>query len=144
VDNVAPVLSVPRDPKLSIPNLLLLEDDPIISHVIRALLGYGGMSCDAVASAEDAFTALDERPYAAILIDLSLPKAEGLELIRWIRSEEDIPIIVISGQDSDQDAVSVLEAGADDLIRKPFLPNELLVRVRSLIRRSVPLSAAMP
>jgi DNA-binding response OmpR family regulator len=121
---------------VTIPHLLVAEDDPAISHVLKALLAYGGMSCDVVASAVAGLQSEAELRYSALIVDLGMPDAAGLQLIRSIRAEYMIPIVVLASRATEEDKVSVLDAGADEFLLKPFFPNELLARIRSLLRRS--------
>ena len=121
---------------MTIPHLLVAEDDPAISHVLKALLAYGGMSCDVATSIVAGLRAEGRRPYSALVIDLGMPDPEGLKLIRTIRAGDTIPIVVLASRATEEDKVSVLDAGADEFMLKPFFPGELLARIRSLLRRS--------
>jgi DNA-binding response OmpR family regulator len=125
-----------REIFVTIPHLLVAEDDPAISHVLKALLAHGGMSCEVVASALAGLQGKERLHYSALLIDLGIPAPEGLQLIRAIRADHIIPIVVLASRASEEDKVGILDAGADELIVKPFFPSELLARIRSLIRRS--------
>jgi DNA-binding response OmpR family regulator len=118
------------------PHLLVAEDDPAISHVIKALLAYGGMSCDVVACAVESLAGRRGSRYSVLLIDLGVPTAERLAVIRSIRAQFSIPVIAITGRAEEEDKIQVLDAGADDVVLKPFFPGELLARIRSLLRRS--------
>jgi DNA-binding response OmpR family regulator len=121
---------------LTIPHLLVAEDDPAISHVLKALLAYGGMSCNVVGSAVAGLRGEARARYSGLIIDLGMPDPEGLELIRSIRADHIIPIIVLASRATEEDKVSILDAGADEFMLKPFFPGELLARIRSLLRRS--------
>ena len=121
---------------MTIPHLLVAEDDPAISHVLKALLAHGGMSCDVVSSARTGLEGKGRSRYAALVIDLGMPGAEGLQLIRSIRADHIIPIVVLASRATEEDKVSILDAGADEFMLKPFFPGELLARIRSLLRRS--------
>ena len=121
---------------VTIPHLLVAEDDPAISHVLKALLAYGGMSCDVVKSAVAGLQGGAHLRYSALVVDLGMPDAAGVQLIRSIRADYLIPIVVLAGRATEEDKVGVLDAGADEFLLKPFFPNELLARIRSLLRRS--------
>jgi DNA-binding response OmpR family regulator len=121
---------------VTIPHLLVAEDDPAISHILKALLAHGGMSCNVVASALEELEGERRLRYAALIIDLGMPTAEGLQLIRSLRADRVIPIIVLAGRATEEDKVAMLDAGADEFMLKPFFPGELLARIRSLLRRS--------
>lgn len=94
-----------------------------------------GFEVDAVASAEEGMVSFDRRQSALALIDLMLPGMSGLEAARHIRANSDIPIIIVSARDDTQDVIDGLEAGADDYVKKPFVPSELLARIRAHLRR---------
>lgn len=122
---------------MTIPHLLVAEDDPAISHILKALLAHGGMSCDVVSSTAEGLRGERRRRYSALLLDLGMPDMEGLQLIRMLRAEDGfLPIVVLAGRATEEDKVSILDAGADEFILKPFFPGELLARLRSLLRRS--------
>jgi DNA-binding response OmpR family regulator len=94
------------------------------------------MSCDIVTSAVAGLEGEGRLRYSALLMDIGSPSEKGLQLIRTIRAGHIIPIIVIAGRASEEDKVSILDAGADEFMLKPFFPGELLARIRSLLRRS--------
>jgi DNA-binding response OmpR family regulator len=121
---------------VSIPHLLVAENDPAISHVLKALLAYGGMSCDIVLSAEAELQGVEDAGYAALILDLGMPDPKGLQLIRSIRADHFLPIVVLASRATEEDKVNILDAGADEFMLKPFFPGELLARIRSLLRRS--------
>jgi DNA-binding response OmpR family regulator len=121
---------------VTVPHLLVAENDPAISHVLKALLAHGGMSCDVVTSIADGLRGERRSRYAALIIDLGMPSDDGLQLIRSIRAGGTIPIVVLAGRALEEDKVAVLDAGADEFMLKPFFPGELLARIRSLLRRS--------
>jgi two-component system KDP operon response regulator KdpE len=94
------------------------------------------MTCHVVASVAEILNGDKLSRYSALLIDLGIPTATGLDVIRSIRAQSTIPIIVISARAEEEDKVDALDAGADDFVLKPFFPGELLARIRSLLRRS--------
>lgn len=116
--------------------LLLVEDDPALLAVLKATVTHGGFASHAVSTASAAELALQGGGYDALLLDLGLPDAEGDELLPRLRSLTDIPMIVVSGRAAERDKIDALDRGADDFIAKPFLPGELLARVRAALRRS--------
>lgn len=117
------------------PLLLLVEDDPAIVHVLGATLAFGGYDSHSVASGREALNRIDTDQYCALLLDLHLPDLGGSELVRMVRERTAAPILVLSDQVSPDASVSALDAGADDFIQKPFLPAELLARIRAALRR---------
>lgn len=117
---------------VSNPHLIVVEDDPAISHILRALLNYGGMTCEVVPSPMEALRRLSKDPFTAVIVDLGLPKPEGYDFIRTLRAYHRMPIIIIFAEGADQDKTNALDAGADDVVWKPFFPGELLARIRRL------------
>ncbi len=117
--------------------LLLVEDDPMVGESIRDGLGQEGYTVDWVRDGKGAETALDAEPYAAVLLDLGLPRMDGLDVLRAARAKRnDVPILVITARDAVADRIKGLDAGADDYLVKPFDLDELAARVRALVRRA--------
>ena len=117
--------------------LLLVEDDPMVGESIRDGLGQEGHTVDWVRDGKAAETALGAEPYAAVLLDLGLPRRDGLEVLRTARAKRnDVPILVITARDGVADRIKGLDAGADDYLVKPFDLDELAARVRALVRRA--------
>ena len=116
--------------------LLLVEDDPALLAVLKAAVAYGGFASHSVSTAKAAALALGTGGFDAVLLDLGLPDAEGDELLPRLRSLTEIPILVVSGRAAERDKIDALDRGADDFIAKPFLPGELLARVRAALRRA--------
>lgn len=118
------------------PTILILEDDRDTLEEVKETLSDGGFL---TLSAEDvrAFEKLKRHHVIDLcLIDLNLPDGNGLTLVREIRGESDVGIIIVSGKTSEIDRIIGLEVGADDYITKPFSPRELLTRVQSVLRRT--------
>jgi DNA-binding response OmpR family regulator len=115
--------------------ILLVEDDPALLSILQAALSYGGFKGDAVRSGGEAVATFKSRKYDAVLVDLGLPDLDGAEVLRALRAISDVPILVVSGRDTERDKIEALDHGADDFIPKPFLPGELLARIRSALRR---------
>ena len=104
--------------------------------MLTAAVAYGGFTSDSVSRGKDAVEALASGQFDAILLDLGLPDVEGGELLPRLRNMSTLPIIVVSGRGSERDKIEALDLGADDFIAKPFLPGELLARIRAALRRS--------
>ena len=115
--------------------LLVVDDDPEIRELTQAYLSRQGFEVDCVdgGAAMDAWLA--ERLPDLIVLDLMLPGEHGLSIARRLKSERDIPIIIVSAQGEDVDRIVGLEVGADDYLGKPFNPRELLARIRAVLRR---------
>jgi len=116
--------------------VLVVEDDSMIAQSLCSALRQSGYAVDWVREAGEADTALLGEQFALVLLDLGLPQRDGLEVLRSMRARNDsTPVIVITARDSLTDRVSGLDAGADDYIVKPFELDELLARMRAVVRR---------
>src|SRR5438270_9454824 len=116
--------------------VLVVDDEPKIVQLARDYLEHAGF---AVASASDGTEALararSEHP-DLIVLDLGLPKLDGLDVARALRRDSSVPILILSGRDEESDKLVGLELGADDYVTKPFSPKELVARVRAVLRRT--------
>ncbi len=116
--------------------ILLVEDDVMIGQSLRQALADNGLSVDWVADGVLAQDALAQSSYAAVLLDLGLPRRSGLEVLRRVRAEGDrTPMLVLTARDALDDRIAGLDLGADDYLVKPFDLRELLARMRAVIRR---------
>ena len=117
--------------------LLLVEDDRMIGESICDGLAHEGYTVDWVRDGHAAQIAIDAESYATVLLDLGLPRRDGLEVLRSVRARRnDVPVLVITARDAVSDRVKGLDAGADDYLVKPFDLDELAARVRALSRRA--------
>lgn len=117
--------------------LLLVEDDPMIGETVLDLLRDDGYAVDWVRDGSMAESAALDQDYDLILLDLGLPRKDGLEVLRELRARKcRSPILIASARDAVQQRIEGLDAGADDYIVKPYDLDELLARIRALIRRS--------
>lgn len=115
--------------------ILIVEDDLSLADVIGFTLRRAGFAVTTAYDGEDALIAWAEESPALILLDLNLPKVDGLTVCRRIRAESKTPIIILSVRAGDEAVVTGLELGADDYIVKPFSPSQLVARVRAVLRR---------
>lgn len=116
--------------------LLLVEDDPMIGESARQGLRQDGFSVDWVRDGAAAETALRNEVYDLMLLDLGLPKKQGLEVLKSIRAKGNrIPVLIVTARDAIADRVKALDSGADDYIIKPFDLDELAARIRAVLRR---------
>ncbi|MGV3571009.1 MAG: response regulator transcription factor [Ramlibacter sp.] len=116
--------------------VLLVEDDEMIGHSLRAALVAGGWSVDWVKDGQLAQSALADGDYACVLLDLGLPKVDGVEVLRSARAKGDAtPVLVLTARDGVDDRVNGLDLGADDYLVKPYEFRELIARMRAVIRR---------
>jgi two-component system KDP operon response regulator KdpE len=117
--------------------ILLIDDEISIQRATAALLRSRGHTVISAFSASEAREIFDrERPHLVIL-DLGLPDGDGIELCQQFRARAEVPILVLSVRGAEQSKVAALDAGADDYVTKPFLPEELLARVRAGLRRAI-------
>ncbi len=117
--------------------LLLVEDDAMIGDAVLHLLRGEGYAVDWVRDGTMADTALRSAQYDLVLLDLGLPKRDGIEVLRSLRVRRDaVPVLVATARDAAGDRVAGLDAGADDYVVKPYDTDELLARIRALLRRS--------
>jgi DNA-binding response OmpR family regulator len=117
--------------------LLLVEDDAMIGENVRDGLTREGHTVDWVRDGVAAEAAIAAQPYGAVLLDLGLPRRDGVEVLRDVRAlRNDVPVLIITARDAVSDRVRGLDAGADDYLVKPFDLDELSARVRALTRRA--------
>lgn len=116
--------------------ILLVEDDPMIGEAVALALRDDAYAVDWVSDGHAADHALIAPVHQAVLLDLGLPRRDGLEVLRRLRqSGSRIPVIIITARDAVEDRIAGLDSGADDYVVKPFDSNELLARLRAVIRR---------
>jgi two-component system, OmpR family, KDP operon response regulator KdpE len=119
------------------PQILIIEDDPQIRRFLRTTLVAEGYRLHEASSATEGLMQAEARPPDVVLLDLGLPDADGLDVIRKIRAwNQNVPIIVVSVRGHERDKIGALDAGADDFVSKPFAMGELLARLRVALRRS--------
>ncbi len=126
------------------PSILVVEDEPSIAEVVSLYLSRAGFD---VRTAGDGLAALDEverREPDLVILDLMLPKIDGYEVTRRIRARGDTPIIMLTARKSEVDRIAGLEMGADDYVVKPFSAQELVSRVRAVLRRATSARAIDP
>ncbi len=118
--------------------ILIADDDPQILRALRITLGAKGYEVVTAADGPEAISAaVDHRP-DIVMIDLGMPRLDGVQVIEAIRGWSSAPILVVSGRTGAADKVEALDAGADDYVTKPFSIDELLARIRALTRRLAP------
>ncbi|MEX6724876.1 response regulator [Parapedomonas caeni] len=123
--------------------LLLVEDEPALQRQLKTALEGVGYAVDAAGDGEDGHFLGATETYDAVILDLGLPKIDGITVLeRWRRDGRAMPVLVLTARDSWSDKVAGLDAGADDYLAKPFQMEELLARVRALIRRTSGLASS--
>jgi two-component system KDP operon response regulator KdpE len=121
--------------RVTAPHILVVDDEPQITRVLRTSLSAQGYDIRVANTGEMALEIMKGWSPNLIITDLSMPTVDGVELCRQVRAISQIPIVVLSVRDKEQQKVEALDAGADDYVTKPFGMNELLARVRANLRR---------
>jgi two-component system OmpR family response regulator len=117
--------------------VLVVEDEPDLNRQLVKALGDAGYAVDSAKDGEDGYFLGDTEPYDVVILDLGLPKMDGLSILeQWRRAEKKFPVIILTARDRWSDKVAGMDAGADDYLAKPFHMEELLARVRAQLRRN--------
>ncbi|MDB5375779.1 MAG: transcriptional regulator, partial [Rubritepida sp.] len=117
--------------------LLIVEDTPELHQQLRTGLTEAGFAVDGALDGEEALHLGETEPYDAVVLDLGLPRVDGLTVLRrWRATERTMPVLILTARDSWSEKVEGLNAGADDYLAKPFAMGELVARLNALIRRS--------
>ena len=117
--------------------ILLVEDDRMLGDGLQAGLTQAGYAVDWLRDGEAAVAALSTETFAAVVLDLGLPKRDGLSVLQWLRGRHDAtPVLILTARDQLEDRVRGLDLGADDYVLKPFDLDEIAARLRALVRRA--------
>ena len=117
--------------------ILVVDDDQAVRESLRRSLAFNGYEVDLAADGMEALTAIADRRPDAVVLDVMMPRLDGVETCRRLRSAgDDLPVLVLTARDAVSDRVAGLDAGADDYLPKPFALEELLARLRALLRRT--------
>ena len=117
--------------------ILLVEDDKDLQRLLKKALADAGYVVDSAMDGEEGHFLGDTEPYDAVVLDLGLPKMDGVTVLeKWRRSGKSMPVLILTARDRWSDKVAGFDAGADDYVAKPFHMEEVLARVRALLRRS--------
>ena len=119
--------------------ILIIEDDPELAMVLGAYLAKYAMVSDTAEDPYIGLSMLTQKDYNLVILDLTLPGMDGLDVIEKIREKSDIPIIISSARDDITDKVIGMERGADDYMPKPYDPRELVTRIKTILRRIGPI-----
>lgn len=117
-------------------HVLVVDDDPSVRQMIADYLSDNDIEVTAIASGKEIAGVIARDTIDLLILDLKLPGEDGMQIARSLRTESDIPIVMLTGRKDEADRVMGLELGADDYLTKPFSPRELLARIRALLRRS--------
>ena len=130
----------------SIPSgrILVVDDEPAIRRLLRSTLGVQDYTVLEAASVAQALEVLSREKVDLIILDLGLPDGDGFEVIKKLRPDSQVPIIVLSSRDDESGKVQALDAGADDYVTKPFGVEELVARIRAALRHRVQAQGGKP
>ncbi len=117
-------------------NILLVDDEPRMLELLALYLTPRGYNCISATSGQEAISYIENQSFKFILLDIMMPKMDGWETCKRIRSFSNVPIIMVTARDQTIDVVQGLKIGADDYITKPFHEDELLARIEAVLRRS--------
>lgn len=123
------------------PFILVVEDEPSIAEIATLYLKRAGYTVQTAQDGQEALEVIEDQMPDLIILDLMLPHLDGYDLTRWIRDQSNVPIIMLTARRSEADRIAGLEMGADDYVVKPFSPQELVSRVRAVLRRTMDQSA---
>ncbi|HET9600774.1 MAG TPA: response regulator transcription factor [Acidimicrobiales bacterium] len=123
------------------PRVLVVDDEPMVREVVSGYLQRDGIAVTQVGDGRSALEALAGQPFDLVVLDIMLPMASGLDVLRAVRRHSTIPVILLTARGDEADRVAGLEAGADDYVVKPFSSRELAARVRGVLRRTRPEAA---
>ena len=115
--------------------ILLIDDDSRLAAMVSEYLAGAGYRVATAANGETGLERLAKEPYDALVLDLSLPDIDGLEVCRRLRARSDVPVLMLTARGDAMDRIVGLELGADDYLPKPFEPRELLARLKAILRR---------
>ena len=118
--------------------ILIVDDEIALQRMVGEILAQAGYETDSALSCAQALERLGAAPPDAVLLDVTLPDGDGFSLFGKLRESRDVPVLFLSARDEDADRLRGLGLGADDYITKPFLPQELLLRLRAVLRRVYP------
>lgn len=117
--------------------LLIVEDDPDLNRQLVSAMSEAGYAVDTAFDGEEGHFLGDTEPYDAVILDLGLPQRDGISVLEnWRRDNRKMPVLILTARDRWSDKVAGIDAGADDYVAKPFHMEEILARVRALLRRS--------
>jgi two-component system OmpR family response regulator len=124
--------------------VLVVDDDPHIRDLLAFALRKAGLAVREAADGEAALADLDAHPSDLVVLDINMPRLDGLETCRRIRARSDLPVLFLSSRDDEIDRILGIELGADDYVVKPFSPREVVARVAAILRRTARTPPPLP
>jgi two-component system, OmpR family, response regulator len=122
--------------RMPVPHILVVDDDVAVQQLVDEYLGQNDFRVSGATSGAELASVLRSQVLDLVLLDLRLRGEDGMQLLRQLRAESQIPVIILTGRAEEADRVMGLELGADDYLTKPFSPRELLARIRTVLRRA--------
>lgn len=126
-----------KEEKMAGTRIMVIEDEPSIAEVVSLYLRRAGFQVEVISDGQSGMEALARQMPDLVVLDLMLPKVDGLAITRWLRDRSNVPIIMLTARREETDRIAGLEMGADDYVVKPFSPQELVSRVRAVLRRTL-------
>ena len=117
-------------------NVLVVDDEPVVRDVLGRYLAREGFAVQEAEDGEAALAAIRSEAPQVVVLDLMLPRLSGLDVLKLVRLESDLPVIILSARVSEEERVTGLRLGADDYIVKPYSPREVVERIRAVLRRA--------
>jgi DNA-binding response OmpR family regulator len=117
-------------------NVLVVDDEPVVRDVLGRYLAREGFAVQQAEDGEAALAAIRSEAPQVVVLDLMLPRLSGLDVLKLVRLESDLPVIILSARVSEEERVTGLRLGADDYIVKPYSPREVVERIRAVLRRA--------
>jgi two-component system, OmpR family, response regulator len=124
--------------------ILVVDDDPHIRQLLVFALGKAGLASHEAADGEEALAMIAACPPDLVILDINMPRMDGLEVCRRVRATSSVPVLFLSSRDDEIDRVLGIELGADDYVVKPFSPREVVARTQAILRRASGAAAAAP
>jgi DNA-binding response OmpR family regulator len=118
-------------------SILVVEDEPSIAEVVALYLRRAGFGVEVAGDGQAAVEAIERKMPDLVVLDIMLPEIDGFEITHWLRDQSEVPIIMLTARRGEADRIAGLEMGADDYVVKPFSPQELVSRVRAVLRRTL-------
>lgn len=121
---------------IQMPTILIVDDEPIVREVVSQYLRQDGFTVEVAADGKEGMAKFQSARPDLVLLDLMLPEIDGIEVCRRIRSQSNVPVIMVTAKSDETDTIIGLGVGADDYIAKPFSPRELVARIKAVLRRA--------
>ncbi|EIZ80194.1 response regulator receiver domain protein [Novosphingobium sp. Rr 2-17] len=132
------------EPASLLPTVLIVDDDPHIRQLLTFAFGKAGMTTIEAGDGEAALALATARQPALVVLDINMPRMDGLEVCRRLRAEGEVPVLFLSSRDEEIDRILGIELGADDYVVKPFSPREVVARAKAILRRTGSAPASSP